>query len=33
MLKGLVERTENYNKNVDRKVMTDSRIAFGECNV
>uniref|UniRef100_A0A8R1I1M4 Uncharacterized protein n=1 Tax=Caenorhabditis japonica TaxID=281687 RepID=A0A8R1I1M4_CAEJA len=30
MLKGLVERTENYNKTVDRKVLTDSRIAFEE---
>ncbi|CAL2038559.1 unnamed protein product [Caenorhabditis brenneri] len=30
MLKGLIERTEHYNKTVDRRVMTDARIAFEE---
>lgn len=30
MLKGLIERTENFNKTVDRRVMTDARIAFEE---
>ncbi|CAI2348570.1 unnamed protein product [Caenorhabditis sp. 36 PRJEB53466] len=28
MLKGLVERAENYNKTVDKELLTDSRIAF-----
>ncbi|UMM26060.1 hypothetical protein L5515_005612 [Caenorhabditis briggsae] len=29
MLKGLVERSQHYNKTIDRRVMTGRRIAFG----